>query len=227
MTPIFPKLLSNTKSGRLFLLARPLRRLKVILTSEKEVAFQPQSVVFDPLKIMDGFTVLAEKPGIRKITYDLQGESKNDFEVPTPCVLFSAPKISPNGSLRTNLFLRKGELPIGGEEQQTKLSREVRLISTAPWIKNPPSTSGIVYIRAADNPNIPLSLIYLNPRNGVSWDKMIEAGMAITSSSKKHALLHLRNDTCQARLTDFVDGDSLISGTRLAFILRRREQQPF
>ncbi|PFX29112.1 hypothetical protein AWC38_SpisGene6173 [Stylophora pistillata] len=202
VTPIFPKLLTNTKSGRLFLLARPLRRLKVILTSEKEVAFQPQSVVFDPLKIMEGFTVLAEKPGIRKITYDLQGESENDFEVPTPGVLFSAPKMFPNGSLSTKLFLRKGELPTGCEEQQTKVSCEARLISTAPWTKNPPSTNGIVHITAADNLNIPLSLIGLNPRNGVSRDKMIEAGMAMTSSSKQYALLHLRNGTCQARLTD-------------------------
>ena len=41
VTPIFPKLLTNSKSGRLLLLARPLRRLKVVLTSEKEFAFQP------------------------------------------------------------------------------------------------------------------------------------------------------------------------------------------
>ena len=175
MTPIFPKLLTKKKSRRLFLLARPSRRLRVVLTSEKEVAFQPQSAVFDPSNTMDGFTVLAEKPGIRRITYDLEGESKNDFEAPTPGVLFSAPKMSLNDSLSTKVFLRKGELPIGCEEHQTKLSCEVRLLSTIPWTRNPFSTSGIVHITASNNQNIPLSLIGLNPFAFAKWNMPSES----------------------------------------------------
>lgn len=202
VTPIFPKLLSNKKSSRLFLLARPLRRLKVVLLSEEGVVFQPQSFVFDSSNLLHEFTMIAEKPGIQRIRYDLEGESENDYEVPTPGVFFTAPKRSLRSSLRTKLFLRKGELPRGCEVHQTKLSCEVRLLSTAPWTENPSSTSGIVHINAANDQNIPLSLIGFNSWDGTSRDKMIEAGMSMTTHSKTYVHLHSRDGTCRARVTD-------------------------
>ena len=220
MTPIFPKLRSNTKSRKLSLLARPSRRLKVLLSSEKGVAFVPQTVVLNSSKIKDVFTVEAEKPGIRVISYSLEGENKDDFESPKPGVLFTAPEMSSNNSLNTQLFLPKGELPIGCEEHHTKekFSCEVRLSSTAPWTGTPPSTNGIVHVEAVDNQNIPLSLIGLNLRDFyVSRDKMIEAGIAKTSSSKEFSLLHARNGTCQPRVTnansllELIQNDAFVS----------------
>ncbi|PFX29109.1 Fibulin-5 [Stylophora pistillata] len=202
LKPIFPKLLCNKQSEMLYLVARPLIRLKVVLSSEEGVAFQPQSFVFNSSKRTHLFTVIAEKPGIQRIRYDLEGESANDFEAPKLGVLFTAPKTSPRSSLSTKLFLRKGELPIGCEENQRKLSCEVRLLSTAPWTKNPSSTNGIVHINAAGNQDIPLSLIGLNSWDGFSRDKVIEASISMTAPSKKYVLLHSKNGACQARVTD-------------------------
>ena len=140
--------------------------------------------------------MIAEKPGIQRIRYDLDGKSKNDYEAPTPGLYFTAPKRYPGSSLRTKLFLRKGELPRGCEVHQTKLSCKVRLLSTATWTKNPSSTSGIVHINAANNQNIPLSLIGFNLWDGASRDRMIEAGMSMTTHFKTYVLLHSQDGTC-------------------------------
>ena len=159
-------------------------------------------MVFDSTRAMEQFTVTAEKPGIRAITYALKGESKNDFEIPKPSAFFTAPETFSNNSISRQLFLPKGKLPIGCEEYNTKLSCEVRLSSTATWTKISSSTNGIVHINSPKNQNIPLSLIGLNLGDRVSREKTIEAGVAKTSSFKKYTVLLSRNGTCQARLTD-------------------------
>ena len=172
------------------------------MSSAKGVTLEPPSIVFDSSRTIEQFTVVAEKPGIQAITYGLEGESKNDFEIPEPSVFFTAPETLSNNSLSRQLFLPKGELPIGCEDFNTKLSCEVRLSSTARWTKISSSTDGIVHINSAKNQEIPLSLIGWNLGDRFSRDKMIETGVAGTSSFKKYTLLLARNGTCQARLTD-------------------------
>ena len=172
------------------------------MSSAKGVTLEPPSIVFHSSRTIEQFTVVAEKPGIRAITYGLEGESKNDFEIPEPSVFFTAPETLTNNSLRRQLFLPKGELPIGCEDFNTKLSCEVRLSSTARWTKISSSTDGIVHINSPKNQEIPLSLIGWNLGDRFSRDKMIETGVAGTSSFKKYTLLLARNGTCQARLTD-------------------------
>ncbi|KAJ7388690.1 hypothetical protein OS493_036239 [Desmophyllum pertusum] len=142
-----------------------------------------------------------------------EGENKDDFETPERGVLFTEPEISHNNSLKIKLFLLKGELPIGCEEHYTKekLSCEIRLLSTAPWTGTPRSTNGIVHLATANNQNIPLSLIGLNLKDAyVSRDKMIEAGIAKTSSPKEFSLSHLKNGTCQLKVANSKDLMELI-----------------
>lgn len=205
LTPIFPKLRTHAKSKELSLFARPSRRLKVSLHSEKRVAFEPQALVLDSSKIKGTFTVEVENPGIRVINYILDEDNKNDFETPKPNVLFSAPEMSFNTSLSAKMFLPKGELPIGCKQYHTKgkLACKIRLLSTAPWTGTSPSTNGIVYLESAKNQKIPLSLIGLNLRDiHFSRNKMIEAGIAMTSSYKEFSLMHLINGTCHARVAN-------------------------
>lgn len=201
-TPIVPKLRPNISSTNLLVLARPSRRLKVSFDAENGVTFNPESTEIQFPERKGEFTIEAEKPGIGAVTYNLEGENKNDFEAPERGAIVVAPEIF---NQSTKPFLLKGEVPVGCEEYETKknLSCEVRMLSTAPWTDTPPSTNGVVHLATANNHTIPLSLICLNLKElYLPRDKKIQTGIAKTSSSTKFSLLYQKSGKCYSNVTD-------------------------
>ena len=216
-TPLFPKLRLNSSSKALPILARPSKRLKVSLNSEEGVKFDPLSIDIKFPERKGAFTAKAAMPGIGAVTYFLEGENKDAFEIPERGAVFAAPEIFNNG---TTPFLLKGELTVGCEEQKTKknFSCEPRLLSTAPWAGTPPSTNGIVHFATVSNQTIPLSLIGLNLSElHISRNKMIEIGIAKTSAFKKFSLLYQRNGKCYSKVADsnnlleLINNDAFVS----------------
>lgn len=212
-TPIFPRLRPNIRSKALTVLARPSKRLRVSLNSEDDVTFEPSSIEILP-KRKETFKVEGAKPGIRAITYILEGENRHDFKTPERSVLFIAPEIS---NQNRKLSPVKGELPVGCKKHETNknFSCNLRLMSTAPWTGTPPSTNGVVHFLTVSNQLIPLSLIGLNlTKLHVSRDEMIDAGIAETLTSKKFQ----KNGTCHSEinassnnLLELIDNDAFVS----------------
>ena len=199
-TPIFPKLRPRISSRTLSVLAHPSKRLRVSFNSVDGVTFDPQSIEIQFPKRKGAFTVEVAKPGIKAVTYSLNGESEADFQTPERSVVFATPEIHD-----TKPFLLKGELPIGCLEHETRatFSCELRLLSTAPWEGTPRSTGGVVHFASANNLTIPLSLIGLNLKEPhVSRDNIIDTGIAKTSVSKKDSLFYQRNGKCYSKVAD-------------------------
>ncbi|KAL9986757.1 hypothetical protein ACROYT_G000947 [Oculina patagonica] len=216
-TPIFPKLRCNISSKALPIVARPSTRLKVSFKSQDGVIFDPESTEIQFPNKKATFRVEAANPGIKAVTYILEGENTVDFETPGRSVLFAAPEL-PNHA--TKPFLLKGELPVGCEEQETQehLSCKLSLLSTAPWMGTPRSTNGVVHFAVTNNQTIPLSLIGLNLTElRASRDKMIETGIAKASMSEKFSLSYQRNGKCYSRIADsnnlleLIENDAFVS----------------
>ena len=214
-TPIFPKLRPNMSSNSLPVLARPSKHLRVFLNSKDGVTFDPQSIEIQFPKRKGEFTVEVAKPGIKAVTYTLNGESEADFETPERSVVFATPEIHD-----TKPFLLKGELPIGCLEHETNdtLSCELRLLSTAPWAGTPRSTNGVVHFATTKNQTIPLSLIGLSLKElHVSRDNMIDTGIAKTSTLNKFLLFYQRNGKCFSKVADsnnlleLIENDAFVS----------------
>jgi len=187
------------------------------LTSEDGVTIHPSSIEILSPKRMQAFTVEGAEPGIRAISYILEGENKQEFETPERSSLFIAPEISNHN---TKLFLMKGELPIGCEKHEANenFSCDLRLISTAPWTGTPASTSGVVHFSAVNNQTIPLSLNGLNlNKPHVSRDEMIKTGIAMTSTFNTFQLKYQKNGKCYSEIADsnnllqLIDSDAFVS----------------
>ena len=224
--PVFPKLRPNITSRALHLLAYPSKQVKVSLHSAKGVTFEPLPVDIRYSKTKGEFTVKSENLGIQTVTYSIEGESKDNFQTPRRSVFLVAPEISSNDRLNPKLLLPKEELPIGceGYRANDALSCEIRLLSTAPWIGSPPSTSGIVHFASASDQNIPLLLIGLNMKSlNASWDEFIDAAIATTSSKKEFTLSHQMNGACHSRiansenLLELMDSDAFVSSFMQTF----------
>ena len=202
-TPIFPKLHTNMKSGTLHLKARPSYPLQVSLHSCTDLRFHPPSLEFHFSNIKAEFVVKTEKSGIHVVSYSVGGESKDDFQTPERSVLLVAPDVLDR--------LPREELPLGCKERVTErnLECELRLLSTAPWIGTPASTSGIVHLLTSNNRRVPVSLVGLNLNYlNVLRDKLINIAVAKTVSPKEFKVWHQRNGTCHPRVSNT---DNLLS----------------
>ena len=225
-TPIFKKLRPKTKSSLLSVAARPVNKLRISLYSDKEITFEPSSSLdIESPSTRRDFTVEAEKPGIRTISYNVEGPSSADFDTPEQSVLFVAPKIPESESLYTKLFLLKKELPIGCEEHKTNaLQCEVRFISTAPWTANPLATHGIVQIAQGNDVYLPLSLIGLSFEElQVSRSKVTETSITMTSSDKEIEISYSNSGSCSTKkahpdnLLELMDADALAASFLQSF----------
>ena len=194
--------------------------------AENGVVFYPSSsldIIFPESK--QKFFVEAEKAGIRRISYGLEGPNKAEFEAPGQRFFLVTPRVMINDSIYSKLFLPKGELPLGCNDHTSRtLSCKVRFISTSGWTGSSPSTEGIVHVMTSSNQFIPLSLVGLN-FDGLTISKtsLIQTAAARTSSSGVLSDFIINNGTCfqqelsSDNLLEVMNDDALVSSFMRTF----------
>ena len=124
------------------------------------LTIQPQKLTIQHPASKAKFQVMGNKPGVEKVSYDLDGVSRNDFAVPDSSFIFIGRNISRRKSVYTRLGMLAGELPIGCEKKELKNFSVCHI--TVALDSNLSMSNGIVHIISPDNKTIPLSMTGYN-----------------------------------------------------------------
>lgn len=186
--PLFPKLKANLQSSSLSFKAKPSKEIQISIQSDDNVVAQPPELKLFKSSNIANFTLESKQPGLKVISFSVNGQSAKDYLNPADSVLFVSPETPNKNNIFTQIPFLPGELPVGCYMKTTDFFKcPVRLSSTQPWKENPAtkqfSTDGLVNLITRKGNNIPLSLIGIDYPSK-SLDGLINRVKQIGQSSK-------------------------------------------
>lgn len=146
--------------------AKPEIEIQVSIHSDDDnFVIQPHELKISHSGNKADVAITSKKPGLKVISFSVQGENAKDFKKPAKRVLFVGPETSYRKTIFAKIPIFPGELPLGCKVKQINLTKcSVKSVSSQAWRrqlgKEDFTTSlGIMHFITTRGLPVPLSLL--------------------------------------------------------------------